>query len=93
MTLFTVTMVSLSSLCFSALLMALGDAFHSVWLMIIGGVLIVGSIAFELMMHRCPHCRSYIKLHNYSYCPYCGEEIQYEDKFYLKEKDHPEKKD
>ena len=92
MTLFTVTMISLSALCFSGLLMALGNAVHSVWLMVIGGILFVGSIVFEMMMHRCPHCRSYIKQHYYSYCPYCGEEIQSEDKFYLKEKKRSEKK-
>lgn len=93
MTLFTVTMVSLFSLAVSGVVLALGNAFHSTWAVVIGCLLFVASIAFELVMHRCPYCRTYIKIHNYSYCPYCGEEIAYEDKFYLREKDRPEKKD
>lgn len=85
MTLLTVTAIYLVSLSVSAILLALGAAVESVWLMILGGILFVAGIVFELMMHRCPHCRSYTKLTWLSYCPHCGEEIRSDDKFFLRE--------
>lgn len=88
MTLFTVTAISFALLGLGALLMVIGQVASLMWLFILGIVVIVGSFVFELVMHRCPHCRSYIKNIWYSYCPYCGEEINDGEKFFLREKNN-----
>ena len=43
-------------------------------------------IVFNLLMHRCPWCRMYIRSAMHSYCPHCGAELSWEDKFYLNDK-------
>lgn len=86
MTLPAVTAVHLFSLAISAAVIALGAEEESTVVIIIGVVLFIGSIVFELLMHRCPWCRMYIRTSLYSYCPHCGAEISWEDKFYLNEK-------
>ena len=93
MTLLTVTAIHIFSLAVSGIVLAIGAMNGTVWLTVLGVILAVASIAFELVMHRCPYCHSYIKLTWLSYCPHCGEEILWEDKFYLREKDAPEKKE
>ena len=86
MTLPAVTAVHLFSLLISAAVIALGAEEESTVVIIIGVVLFIGSIVFDLLMHRCPWCRRYIRTSLYSYCPHCGAEISWEDKFYLNDK-------
>lgn len=86
MTLPAVTAVYLFSLSVSAAVIALGAGEESTVVIIIGVVLFIGSIVFDLLMHRCPWCRRYIRTSLYSYCPHCGAEISWEDKFYLNDK-------
>ena len=86
MTLPAVTAVYLFSLSVSAAVIAMGAGEESTVVIIVGVVLFIGSIVFNLLMHRCPWCRMYIRTSLYSYCPHCGAEISWEDKFYLNDK-------
>lgn len=92
MTLFTISMINIFTLLLGALLIALSEPAGSVVLLVIGLVIVAGSVTFELLMHRCPHCRFYLRWRR-SYCPYCGEEIGDDDKFYLKDRNATDKKD
>ena len=89
----TVTGIHLLSIAVSVAVIVLGVGEDITFLIVIGFILLIGGIVFELLMHRCPYCRSYIRSVFYSYCPHCGAQINWEDKFYLMEKDGFKRKD
>ncbi len=51
----------------------IGAATDFMPMVICGLALMVGSMIFQIIFHRCPHCASYLGRNDGDYCPYCGK--------------------
>lgn len=50
-------------------------------LFIVGAAFLFGSVIFEAIFLRCPHCNKYLNIVGRlgDYCPYCGGKLDGED--------------
>lgn len=72
-----VTKISIIFSILGILLLVLGISIGSITgiiVIILGWIVLIGTIIFKVIFYRCPYCENFIGIpyHNH-YCPHCGK--------------------
>ena len=74
-----VTKISIIFSILGILLLVLGISIGSITgliMIVLGWIVLIGTIIFKAIFYRCPHCKHFLKIpyHNH-YCPHCGKRL------------------